>query len=131
MDYNEQAKDFLEKANAKMTIVFDGQDVNNLWNDGVLRNVYKIIIKTRLGQYTFRFWDSIHNTKNNICPNEYDILACIEKYDVGSFDDFCSEFGYDIYEKKSKKVYDAVVKEYENICRIFTDEQMELLREIQ
>ncbi len=28
-------------------------------------------------------------------PTAYDILACLTKYEVGTFDDFCSNFGYD------------------------------------
>lgn len=131
MDYNKQAKDFLEKANAKIRITFIGQQVNDLWGDGVSRNCYRVVIKTNLGQYTFKFWDSIYNMKNNIKPTEYDVLACLEKYDIGTFQDFCYDFGYDEYEKSSKKIYCLVVKEYKNLCRIFTDEQMEMLREIQ
>ena len=133
MDYNKQAKDFLEKANAKMKIEFIGMDVNKLWNETQSRNCYCIVIKTKLGQYTFKFWDSIYNTRNNIEPTEYDILACLEKYDVGTFQDFCNEFGYDEYEEinKTKRIYNLVRRQYENLCRIFTDEQMEMLREIQ
>ena len=137
MDYNKQAKDFLEKANAKMKIEFIGMDVNKLWNETQSRNCYRIVIKTKLGQYTFKFWDSIYNTRNNIEPTEYDILACLEKYDVGTFCDFCNEFGYSEYDedgylnRKNKQLYNAVKKEYESLCRIFTDEQMEMLREIQ
>ena len=133
MDYNKQAKDFLEKANAKMKIEFIGMDVNKLWNETQSRNCYRIVIKTKLGQYTFKFWDSIYNTRNNIEPTEYDILACLEKYDVGTFQDFCNEFGYDEYEEinKTKRIYNLVTRQYENLCRIFTDEQMEMLREIQ
>ena len=133
MDYNKKAKDFLEKANEKMKIEFIGMDVNKLWNETQSRNCYRIVIKTKLGQYTFKFWDSIYNTRNNIEPTEYDILACLEKYDVGTFQDFCNEFGYDEYEEinKTKRIYNLVTRQYENLCRIFTDEQMEMLREIQ
>ena len=133
MDYNKQAKDFLEKANAKMKIEFISMDVNKLWNETQPRNCYRIVIKTKLAQYTFKFWDSVYNTINNLEPTEYNVLACLEKYDVGTFQDFCNEFGYDEYEErnKTKRIYNLVVRQYENLCRIFTDEQMEMLREIQ
>lgn len=67
-------------------------------------------------------------------PTEYDILACLEKYEVGSMDDFMHEFGYEIKCTKDMtnfiNTYNAVIKEYNNLCRIFTPEQMEMMREI-
>lgn len=64
-------------------------------------------------------------------PTDYDVVACLEKYDVGSFEDFCREFGYDEDSKKAEKIYIAVVKEYDNMCKLFSDEELEVLREIQ
>ena len=67
-------------------------------------------------------------------PNAYNILACLGKYEVGSMDDFMQEFGYEIKSAKDManfiQIYNAVVKEYNDLCRIFTTEQMEMLREI-
>jgi hypothetical protein len=49
-------------------------------------------------------------------------------------DDFMSEFGYEIKSTKDMAdfltTYNAVVKEYQDLCCIFTPEQMEMLREI-
>jgi hypothetical protein len=75
------------------------------------------------------------NVKNDkivrpIAPTLYDVLACLQKYDVGMFEDFCSEFGYDIDSSRAKKTYIAVVKEYNKMCSLFTDEELELLSEI-
>lgn len=64
-------------------------------------------------------------------PAAYDVLACLQKYDVGSFEDFCSEFGYDTDSRKSLKTYKAVVKEYDNVCKIWNDTEIEDLQEIQ
>ena len=63
-------------------------------------------------------------------PTNYDILACIHKYDVGSFEDFCGDFGYNIDSIQAEKTYKAVCEEYEKLCTIFTDEEMELMRHI-
>ena len=67
-------------------------------------------------------------------PSAYDILACLEKYDVGTIDDFVSEFGYEVRKwsdvRRIEDTYHAVVKQYHDLCRIFTPEQMEMLREI-
>jgi hypothetical protein len=60
-------------------------------------------------------------------PTLYDVLACLQKYDVGTFDDFCHEFGYDTDSRKAKKTYKAVLKEYNAMCKIFNSEELEVL----
>ncbi len=64
-------------------------------------------------------------------PGAYDLLASITKYEVGSFEDFCGEFGYDTDSRRAEKTYEAVKEEYAKVCSIFTDEEMEQLQEIQ
>lgn len=129
-EYQEQAKKFLVDCNAKMEIKLIGPEQdNNCW-----RNKYCYIIVTPLGSIVGVFWDSVYNTERNIELVEYDILACLEKYDVGTIDDFVSEFGYEVHKwsdvKRIENIYNAAVKEYQDLCRIFTPEQMEALREI-
>lgn len=69
--------------------------------------------------------------KEEAVPNAYDVLASMTKYDPGTFEDFCTEFGYDTDSRKAEAVYFAVQKEYSNLTRIFTYEQMEEITEIQ
>lgn len=133
-EYQKQAKDFLESCNAKMKIKLIGPEQNPNWDDNCWRNKYCYIIVTPLGSMVGVFWDSVYNTERNIELVEYDILACLEKYDVGTIDDFVSEFGYEVHKwsdvKRIENIYNATVKEYQDLCRIFTPEQMEALREI-
>jgi hypothetical protein len=72
--------------------------------------------------------DSIHYPE---APTAYDVLACLTKYDVDSFDDFCSEFGYDADSRTAKKTYKAVRKEFSNVQKIWSDSEIEALQEIQ
>ena len=65
-----------------------------------------------------------------IPPNAYDVLACITKYDVGTFEDFCGDFGYDTDSRTAEKTYKAVYNEWLNVCRIWTDEEIKDLQEI-
>ena len=134
-EYQKQAKDFLVKCNATMRIIFVDTQINPDWGDNVRRNKYHFILITPLGTMEGSFWDSTYNRARNIRPTAYDILACLEKYDVGTIDDFVSEFGYEVHSwsdvKKIENLYNAVVKEYNDICRIFTPDQIEMLREIQ
>ena len=64
-------------------------------------------------------------------PTAYDILTCLTKYDPGTFENFCWEFGYDEDSRTAERIYFAVQKEYAQLTRIFTAEQMEELQEIQ
>lgn len=168
-EYLEQAKNLLNKANAKCEILYGGISRNENWKEKEKRNWYDVTITTPRGKMTFTFWDSIHNTeistmtfeeyakkklkynrvedmsygekvkaKNDLArlkadavPNEYDVLACLEKYDPGTFEDFCSELGYNEDSRTAERIYIAVIKEYKDLIRIFTEEQMEELREIQ
>jgi hypothetical protein len=75
------------------------------------------------------------NAKNDkivrpIAPTLYDVLACLQKYDVGTFDDFCGEFGYDEDSRTAEKTYKAVVKEYDKVCNLFSNDELEVLQMI-
>ena len=65
-----------------------------------------------------------------IAPTLYDVLACLQKYEVGTFEDFCSEFGYGTDSRNAKKTYKAVVKEYDKMCSLFSNDELEVLTEI-
>ena len=134
-NYQQQAKDFLVSCNATMEITKIGVEKNKLWNDQQFRNTYRATITTPLGTMWVKFWDSYDNRAKGITPTEYDILACLQKYDVGDFDDFVSEFGYDIEEPADRRrvlqIYKAVVNEYKSVCRCFTEEQIDAMCEIQ
>ena len=71
--------------------------------------------------------DTIHYP---VAPTAYDVLACLTKNDPGTFEDFCSEFGYDEDSRKAEKIYNAVLDEWKNVCVLFTDGEIEQLQEI-
>lgn len=60
----------------------------------------------------------------------YDILSVMTKYDPGTFEEFCSEFGYNEDSRTAERIYLAVQKEYTQLTRIFTTEQLEEMQEI-
>lgn len=132
-DYQKQANDFLSSGDAKIKINFVGCEVNQTWGDNIPRNKYNVTISTSKGRMRFHFWDSIANM--NGAPSAYDVLACLTKYDPGTMYDFFNEMGYEIKSSKDNsrftRLYKAVVKEYQSLCKIFTEEQIETLREIQ
>lgn len=144
-DYVNQAKNFLKDCNATMEFMYLGTEINKNWNKTRERDTYMVNIRTPLGNMQVKFYDSINNTlknkerhlsglKKKIQITEYSVLSCLEKYDVGDIEDFMYEFGYEIKErgdfKRIQNIYNAVVKEYEDVCRCFTPKQIEKMREI-
>lgn len=140
-EYENYAREFLNKCTAELEVHYAGTTVNHLWNEKQKRDMYSFILKTPRGSMNGIFWDSIKNTRDRwnkggkpVNPGAYSILACLEKYDVGSMDAFMHEFGYEIKSAQDianfLQTYNAVVKEYNDLCRIFTPEQMVMLREI-
>lgn len=72
--------------------------------------------------------DIIHYPK---APTAYSVLACLQKYEVGTFEDFCGEFGYNEDSIKANKTYKAVLNEYNNVCALYNEKELELMSEIQ
>lgn len=129
-EYTAKAEEFLKNANASMSFELIGKKKNPNWGDTVPRNVYNVDITTPLGSMHVTFWDSVYNTRHSIEPTSYDVLSCLQKYDCGTFEDFCYEFGYSDDSIRAYNIYQLCVKEYENVCLIFTEAQIEELREI-
>lgn len=64
-------------------------------------------------------------------PDCYDVLACLTKYDPGTFEDFCAEYGYDEDSRTAERIYIAAQNEFANLKRIFDPEQLEAMQEIE
>lgn len=63
-------------------------------------------------------------------PVAYDILSCIQKYDPGTFENFCSDYGYDNDSRRAEQTYHAVVKEWSKVQRFFTADELAELQEV-
>ena len=70
----------------------------------------------------------------NYRPSAYDILACLEKYEPDTFDNWAAEMGYNdrpLSEYPNVlKVWTACVEQYRGLSRMFSADEMEQLREI-
>lgn len=127
--YEQQAEQFLKEVNAKYTITFK-EFGKHFQDDKYSRNIYRVKLYRNGKSYSFNYGDSVNNTRLRLKPNIYDVLSCLIKYDVGSFDNFCSEFGYDTDSRKAEKIYKLVCKEFEGVERVFSD-VMDKLQKIQ
>ena len=124
-EYTQQAENFAAKYGVTLEIL--GCEYKPMWNEKQSRSVFKLRLKRGGKQYTFEFGQWIKD--GNTSPDMYSVLACLTKYDVGSFEDFCSEFGYNEDSRTAERTYKAVCKEFAAVERLFSD-CMEELQEI-
>ena len=126
-DYEKLAKDFAAKTGTRLTILSQDYKVNENWGDNTPRCVFKCRLSRNGQRYTFDFWQSIIDGGKR--PTMYEVLACLQKYDVGTFWEFCNEFGYDIDSRRAECVYREVCREYKAVQRLFGD-VMDFLQDI-
>jgi hypothetical protein len=127
IDYHKQATDFLTATNTTFKATYKAHDFY-FTDDKQCRDIYSIVLKNDRHRYRFNFGQSIANS--SIAPDAYDVLACLTKYDIGTFDNFCADFGYDTDSRKAYKTYKAVLKEWKNVELLFTPDQLEQLQDI-
>jgi hypothetical protein len=98
-------------------------------------NQYKITLSGEgRNPVTFDFWGSINDRKKGEDPTEYDILACVSG-DINcpdTFEDFCSEYGYDEDSRKAYATWDRCRNFAEKLQGFFCEgEERDSLAEIQ
>jgi hypothetical protein len=125
-NYEKQAENFAKKHGLKMSFIGEPIYKKYFLNDRQQRWVFKIKLTRNKKSFTFTFGQSI--SKGIEAPSIYDVLATSEKYDVGSFEDFINEFGYE-HSNETKKLYKAVIKNYNQILKLFPES--EILEELQ
>lgn len=68
-------------------------------------------------------------------PTAYSVLACLDAQECGSFDDFCAEFGYNQQPisdyPKVMGIYAEVQRQSQELRRMFSEEELDMLRDIQ
>jgi hypothetical protein len=128
MNYTQQAEATAKKLNIEL-IILDSEFKKHFEDDTKERYVFKCKLKRGRKSFTFNFGQSIFNGSQE--PTIYDVLTCLQKYDVGTFENFCDEFGYTNDSRKAEKIYKAVIKEFNSMGRLFTPDELDLLNEIQ
>lgn len=126
-DYEKQAEDFLEATGTEFSVVGYCGCATMPWHkDGMNMDKWEVRFRRNGKQWRFNFYMGLGNNKRK--PTAYDVLASIEKYDVGSFEDFCNEFGYDMFDDETGrrnadnyKLYKAVCREYKHVESMFYD----------
>lgn len=130
-NYIQQAQNFATKFNVKLSFIGDPEYRGYFSDDKEERYVFKCKLQRNKLSYTFTFGQSISAGAQE--PTLYDILTSLTKYDPETFEDFCSNYGYDQDSRKAEKTYKAVCKEWNAVSRLFadlTELQWDELREI-
>lgn len=127
MDYQQQANDFATKHNVKLKINRTTYG-KHFAEDKESRYIFNCTLTRNRKRYTFNFGQSI--AAGNTKPAMYDILTCLTKYNPETFENFCSEYGYNTDSINAQKTYKAVKREFNGVNRLFSD-ILEQLQEIQ
>jgi hypothetical protein len=135
-DYNAQAKKFLVDTNTSIYIDKAVPQTEPLWaKKGEKHGIdYSIRLKNSRHCYDFHFWDSIENAEKKPFskkPTEYDVLSCLNPLQENDFDEFCNAFGYDNDSRQAEKIFNACVEQDRNLRKLWSIDELLLLREIQ
>lgn len=128
-EYEKMAMEFAEKTGTRLKI-FDSYYGTHFTDDvkrGEERWVFQCKLTRKGKSFSFDFGQSI--AAGSKAPTMYDVLSCLQKYDVGTFENFCDEFGYDTDSRSAERVYKDVVREWKAVERLFGD-VLEELQEI-
>ncbi|MCK5601558.1 hypothetical protein KAR91_06815 [Candidatus Pacearchaeota archaeon] len=138
-EYEEHANRFLEVAGLEFSAVLKG-DKCPMWCDGKHIHGHRYIVEFKrknpeestrpLVAIEMDFWNSLNDKEKGKDPTAYDVLAAMEKYDPGDFEDFCDNYGYDTDSRKAEATHKAVVEEWEKLQDFLTAAEIELLSEI-
>ncbi len=132
--YNKDAIDFLLETETECNIHFMSKQFPSWGKEEV--NTYSVTLKNKRSSYTFTFYDSIKNTQDRKSATFqfYSVLACLDSNYAESFDDFISDFGYEIKTERDyvriKKIHLDCIDESKALRKLFTEEQLEKLNDI-
>lgn len=115
-NYQEKANNFARKWGVRLSVL--GCEYRKYFpKDEQACYVFKCRLARGRRSYTFTFGQSIFNGSKE--PTYYDVFSCLQKYDCGTFSDFCWSYGYDEDSRTAEKIYKACVKEYNAVVRLF------------
>lgn len=130
-NYQQEAADLLKNFGAKMSTKFVkyGQHFEE---DKESRDIFRVTFKRGAARFSLTFGQSINDSDGGggNPPTAYDVLACLTKYDPGTFENFCSDFGYSEDSRAAERTYKAVIKEWQKVSKFFTSDELEQLQEI-
>ena len=140
-EYELKAIEFLMKTGTSMKINYVGVVHGFPFEEeGVTtypHRKYKVTMRRNGRVFTTPFYGSYMDFKNGKNPTSYDILACLEKYEVSeNMWDFATEYGYEIKSESSynrvQNIWKSCKTQYKKLIKFFDYDEniMDELREI-
>lgn len=158
-EYDEQAAKFLLDTGSGFMIEYVDEACPRWEHDDkhIHGNHYKFTLTNGARSYTGDFWNSYadalkggiklakledlghifkyHEMKateksHAVKPSVYDVLTSLQSYVPESFDDFCSNFGYDTDSRRAEATYQAVKEQVTALQTLFSDDEMQMLADI-
>lgn len=126
-DYDKQALDFLSETKTIFDVKYKGEGLF-FFSDLENRDIYEVTLGNSNHIFKFRFGQAL--AKKGIAPTAYDVLAVMAKSHPGSFSEFCKELDLPEDDRVSEDMYIYYGNEWVQITKLFSDKQIEKLREI-
>jgi hypothetical protein len=123
-EFHLQGKQFLEETGTTME-VGEPEFGLHFHDDNKPRYRFPVTFKRGNKRFTLTFGQSY--AEGDKAPTAYDVLAALTKSDPGSYEDFCSEYGY---QAGAKRIYNAVCKEWKQVSDMWTADEIEKMQEI-
>lgn len=130
-EYDKQAEKFLIDTKTSIEISQSAIQSAPDWAENERHGIkYDVEISNARGRYVFPFWDSIANKDRRERPSIYSVLACLDGYEPSSdYYDFCKDFGY-TPSRQAEKIFRGVNEQYDELKKIFSSKELEMLQEI-
>lgn len=130
INYEKQARDFLNKWGIDYFAEWVDTDCPPFCDNKnhIHGHRHQITLKRPLTQdkIKFYFWNSYTDSKENKLPTPYDVLACCSSdiFTPDTFEDFCSDLGYNTDSIKALKTFKLCARQKEKLFKIFNTEEM-------
>lgn len=127
MNYQQQAADFLAKHGISFSFKLANTKTPDWKDDSRPVNHFIATFKKGKKRVSFDFFDSLNNYQKGIKElDAYSVLSCCssEIHCPETFEEFCSEFGYDEDSRKSEKTFKSLKKFSDKLKKFFDTEEM-------
>lgn len=127
MNYQQQASDFLTKHGISFSAKLANTKTPSWKDDSRPVNHFIVTLKQGKKRVSFDFFDSIANREKGITElDAYSVLSCCssEIHCPETFEEFCSEFGYDEDSRKAEKTFKSLKKFSDKLKKFFDTEEM-------
>lgn len=130
-EYQQAAEAFLAKFGLKFRATLSDSKPAQWEPSG---HHYRITISRKGGgRVAFDFWGSVNDMNAGRREiDAYSVLSCVSSdiYTPDTFEEFCSEYGYDSDSIKTKQLFTRANRFAQRLRAFFTEEEIEALSEI-